>query len=82
MEHRFRRVAECTHQTTVTVISEGLERVICEECGNVSFRYEYSVSDDIARENFARRPEDGFLRKLIEMTAQETIEVARFSGTT
>ena len=82
MEHKFRRVAECTHQTTVSVISEGLERVICEDCGNVSFRYEYAVSDDIARENFARRAEDGILRKLIEMTAQENIEVASFSRTT
>jgi hypothetical protein len=38
----------------VTVISDGLERVICETCGQVTLRYESMISGDIQRSQFSR----------------------------
>jgi ribosomal protein L32 len=34
-----RRTKRCHHQTTVAVVSAGVERVICSSCGHLSFRY-------------------------------------------
>ena len=51
----YRKVAVCRHELSVSVISDGLEKEICEGCGNVTIRYE-SVIDDgsIDRNVFAR----------------------------
>lgn len=51
----YRKVAACRHERSVSVISDGLEKEICEGCGNVTIRYE-SVIDDgsIDRNVFAR----------------------------
>ena len=38
----------------MTVTSNGLERTVCHECGNVSFRFSYAISDDFDRSKFAR----------------------------
>lgn len=48
------RSRDCSHKLTVSVISDGLERVICEECGHVSIRYESMISGDIRRSQFKR----------------------------
>ncbi|MFZ0013143.1 MAG: hypothetical protein WAL25_03415 [Acidimicrobiia bacterium] len=48
------RWGECEHAQTVTVISDGLERVICETCGQVTLRYESMISGDIQRSQFSR----------------------------
>jgi hypothetical protein len=48
------RRGECEHAQTVTVISDGLERVICETCGQVTLRYESMISGDIQRSQFSR----------------------------
>lgn len=45
----------CTHTRTLSVISEGLERVICEQCGDVTIRYESMISGDVSRSQFARK---------------------------
>ena len=80
MGARFRKVAECCHPSTVSVISDGLERVICEDCGDVSFRYESWVSGEVARSDFPRHTEDRFLKKLIGLTEEDNIEVSSFSA--
>jgi hypothetical protein len=49
------RHRDCTHAETVNVISDGLERVICEQCGHVSIRYESMISGDVRRSQFPRR---------------------------
>jgi hypothetical protein len=50
----YRRTAECRHETTVSVISGGIERDICEACGNVTLRYEAFISGAPDRSKFAR----------------------------
>jgi hypothetical protein len=67
MHQRFKRTAQCTHTSTISVISNGLERVICEQCGDVNLRYESMISGDVKREAFARAQEEAFLKKLIEL---------------
>ena len=34
-----RRIDECKHASTISTITAGLERVVCENCGHVSVRY-------------------------------------------
>lgn len=46
---------DCKHQSTVSVISAGLERVICELCGHVSVRYESMIRQDVKRSQFTRQ---------------------------
>ena len=50
----YRKTAACSHQSTVTVVSAGLERVICEDCGDVTIRYESMISGDLDRSKFSR----------------------------
>lgn len=52
------RHRDCTHEVTVTVISNGLERVICEQCGHISIRYESMISGDVTRSQFPRRADE------------------------
>lgn len=49
-----RRRQECLHDEIVTVVSTGLERVICEGCGHLSFRYLAELSSEIDRSRFGR----------------------------
>lgn len=46
---------DCRHQTTVSVISDGIEEVICEDCGYVTVRYESMIRHDVERSQFTRR---------------------------
>lgn len=50
----YRKIAACSHLSTVTVVSAGLERVICEDCGDVNIRYESMISGDVDRSKFSR----------------------------
>ena len=45
----------CAHPATIQVVSNGLERVICEDCGHVSIRYESMISGDVHRSMFSRK---------------------------
>jgi hypothetical protein len=67
MQRRFKRTAQCSHAITVSVISNGLERVVCEQCGDINLRYESMISGDVRREAFARHQEEAFLKKLLEL---------------
>lgn len=54
----YRRVAACTHEHSVSVISEGVEREICESCGNVTIRYESVIEGSVRRGAFSRRADE------------------------
>lgn len=45
----------CSHESTVSVISAGLELVVCEDCGHVSKRYESMIRSDVDRSQFTRQ---------------------------
>lgn len=49
------RRRDCAHAKTVSVITDGLERVICEDCGLLTIRYESMISGDVSRSQFSRR---------------------------
>ena len=53
---------ECSHQSTVSVIAHGFERVICEDCGHVSIRYESMIAGDVDRSVFSRRADSREVR--------------------
>lgn len=55
----YRKVAACRHERSVSVISDGLEREICEGCGNVTIRYESVIDGSIDRNVFAREADSG-----------------------
>jgi hypothetical protein len=38
----------------MTVVTDGMERVICEDCGDVTIRFESTSSRDLARSKFSR----------------------------
>ena len=44
----------CAHSETITVCSAGLEREMCEICGNVSVHYMSGISSEVDRNAFAR----------------------------
>lgn len=45
---------ECLHNANVTVVSTGWERVICEGCGHLSFRYLAELNAKVDRSAFVR----------------------------
>ena len=34
-----RRIVDCKHNRTISTVTAGLERSVCEDCGHVSVRY-------------------------------------------
>lgn len=44
----------CLHAANMTVVSAGMERVICEGCGHLSFRYLAELTGKIDRSRFIR----------------------------
>lgn len=53
---RVRRV-ECEHHNSVTVRHAGIERTICEACGNVSLKGLEGLSGSVSRSQFERESE-------------------------
>lgn len=49
--------ADCEHLPTVTVRNSGIERTVCETCGNVSFRGVEGLSGTVDRSQFERDTE-------------------------
>jgi hypothetical protein len=62
-----RNSAACSHENSVSVISEDIERMVCEDCGDVIVRRSSSGSGEVTRSRFARQPE--FLLKLLHEEA-------------
>ena len=53
------------------MISDGVEMVVCEQCGDVTVRYESMIRADLSREDFARHLDDRFLKKLLDIIEEE-----------
>lgn len=51
------RRAECEHRNIVTVRNAGIERTVCEACGNVSLRGLEGLSGSVSRSQFERESE-------------------------
>lgn len=47
--------AVCRHEQTLTTITCGLQRIVCERCGHVSVRYIRPLAGPIDRRRFARQ---------------------------
>jgi hypothetical protein len=54
----YRKVATCHHRQTISVISDGVEREICEGCGNVTVRYESMIEGSVQRSAFSRKADE------------------------
>ena len=46
--------ANCKHSETIAITSAGIERIVCDACGNVSFMFLDGIMDEIDRDLFAR----------------------------
>lgn len=47
--------ARCAHSLTLSITAAGVERTVCETCGNVSFKFDDTKpAADVQREMFAR----------------------------
>lgn len=44
----------CEHLSSISVRSGGIERLICETCGHVSFEFAESTLSEVERQRFAR----------------------------
>jgi len=52
---RSRRKTACTHENVLSATSVGIERKVCEDCGNVSLRYEMAaIAGELDRGDFRR----------------------------
>jgi hypothetical protein len=52
---RSRQAAECRHTETMSTTTAGLERIVCEACGHLSFRFpEVMRRGPVDRERFIR----------------------------
>ncbi len=47
--------SRCPHENTVNVTTLGIERTICEACGNVSVLFSDGLEGEVDREQFARQ---------------------------
>lgn len=60
----------CGHEQTLTTITCGLQRIVCEMCAHVSVRYIRPLAGPIDRRRFARQAD------LLEAGAAERASVA------
>src|SRR3970282_338870 len=51
---RGRPLAHCPHTETLTTITAGVERSVCESCGHLSFHFPEMISGPVHRNRFAR----------------------------
>ena len=55
MEVKRTRPGLCMHEETLTTITCGLQRIVCESCGHVGVRYIRPIAGPIDRRRFARQ---------------------------
>lgn len=49
----------CAHVTTLSTLSSGIERKVCETCGHLSVHFHTAIRGPIDRERFARPADEG-----------------------
>ena len=55
VEVKRTRPGLCMHEETLTTITCGLQRIVCESCGHVGVRYIRPMAGPIDRRRFARQ---------------------------
>ncbi len=55
VEVKRTRPGLCLHEETLTTITCGLQRIVCESCGHVGVRYIRPIAGPIDRRRFARQ---------------------------
>lgn len=55
VEVKRNRPGLCMHEDTLTTITCGLQRIVCESCGHVGVRYIRPIAGPIDRRRFARQ---------------------------
>lgn len=43
LRHRQKLELSCPHETTITTVTAGIRRVVCEACGHVSIRLDQDL---------------------------------------
>jgi hypothetical protein len=67
---RRRNIVPCSHRDTITTITAGIAREVCETCGHVSLRF---VEDAVqADSRWRARPVDSVLRLLDRRLADDS----------
>jgi len=51
---RARQLSDCPHIDTLTTTTAGLERIVCEACGHLSFNFPEVLAGPVNRRWFAR----------------------------
>ena len=69
---RGRQGNDCRHPATMSTITAGLERVVCESCGHMSIRNLTSLAGPVERDRFAR-PADAI--PATKMTEEQKWEI-------
>lgn len=59
VQRRHRRQNKCPHRTTVSIVSSGVQRLVCESCGHVSVHFMADLGGEVERTRFARNIERG-----------------------
>jgi hypothetical protein len=55
---RGQQLARCPHTETLTATTAGVERIVCESCGHLSFNFPKVLSGPVHRRRFARPADD------------------------
>jgi hypothetical protein len=85
---RARQLTDCPHTETLTTTTSGVQRIVCESCGHLSFRFPEALSGPIHRRWFARpadyveppkpvdEPDDHWLEQYMPVIHNHVDEVA------
>ena len=75
--------AQCAHSETLTTITAGIERSVCETCGHLSMQYVSEFCSPVERETFARQIDEMHAaneRPIVDLTtAAATVTVHPFA---
>jgi hypothetical protein len=74
---RFRRRKKCAHASTLDVTTNGLIRLVCENCGHVAIRPGANTPSEADRSSFARRSEGGRRRAEADRTALRSHDLSQ-----
>ena len=69
---RIRGREKCLHSSTLDVTTNGLTRLVCENCGHVAIRPAPIRLSEIDRSSFARRSEGGRRRAEADSTTSRS----------
>ena len=71
------RTGQCLHESTLSVAAAGVERSICENCGNISVTFIAEISGPVYRSRFARPADEAVDSPLVNPFSEECLGVQR-----